>query len=533
MKLCHYYSQNCDFIKENGIQPCCVSHLLEMFKKLSQILIDNNIFFFITYGTLLGYERHNGIIPWDDDLDIMCVGSDKLKILYLCKLLLPDYDVQRHIGGSVNEKYPQYDYIAIYYSKINRNHVDIGFLEKINDNYMIDSTVEQAIQIEKNGLINKYKKHLFPVKYLLPLKETTFYNIKCYVPNKSLELLKHSYGEDVMIQTYIKDKHIAGNIQDLTKSDKNIFLPAKTLEFNKIENPTSNNIHKILIINIEKRKDRLYNTIQECNKINVMCKEQKAVEGNILKKEELINSGIIKNKELQMNEYGCYLSHVNCLIEIAKDNDEDHLYIIVEDDIKFIDSFNTIIDDNIEYIRKNKGIYLLGGILYNTLQYDNIYKNIYDTGLTTGTWAYLLDTTIAKKILDKILPIIIQYDLVVTAPNIKKYPTNIKYSNVLSETIKKYSIFDNNQKFEIVNNFSRFGIVKEYSTFNNDSTSAKDYIKNYEKVNTKYYAKVNTKDYAKVNKKINKKLYTIFKWYLCIIIMIIIMMIIYKVYKRK
>lgn len=45
MKLCHYYSQNCDFIKENGIQPCCVSHLLEMFKKLSQILIDNNIFF--------------------------------------------------------------------------------------------------------------------------------------------------------------------------------------------------------------------------------------------------------------------------------------------------------------------------------------------------------------------------------------------------------------------------------------------------------------------------------------------------------
>ena len=43
----------------------------------------------------------------------MCLGSDKLKILYLCKLLLPDYDVQRHIGGGVNEKYPQYDYIAI------------------------------------------------------------------------------------------------------------------------------------------------------------------------------------------------------------------------------------------------------------------------------------------------------------------------------------------------------------------------------------------------------------------------------------
>ena len=77
----------------------------------------------------------------------------------------------------------------------------------------------------------------------------------------------------------------------------------------------------------------------------------------------------------------------------------------------------------------------------------------------------------------------------------------------MSKTIKKYSIFDNN---EIVNNLSKFGIVKEYSTLENDSTT------------------------AKVNKKVNKKLYTIFKWYLCIIIIImIIIMIIYKVYKRK
>ena len=93
---------------------------------------------------------------------------------------------------------------------------------------MIDSTVEQAIQIEKNGLIDKYKKHIFPVKYLLPLKETRFYNIKCYVPKKSLELLKHMYGEDVMNQTYIKDKHIAGgNTEDLTKSDKIYFYLQK------------------------------------------------------------------------------------------------------------------------------------------------------------------------------------------------------------------------------------------------------------------------------------------------------------------
>jgi len=479
---CHSYSKECDFIKENGIKPCCVSHLLEIFEKLSKILRDNNIFFYITYGTLLGHERHNGIIPWDDDLDIMCLGKDKMKILYLCQLLLPDYDVKRVTGGKTKQKYPEYDYCSIYYSKSNRNHVDIGFLEQIDDNYFIDSTVNQAKYIKEKGRIYDYKGWIVPIKYLLPLKEIEFYNIKCYKPNKSIELLKFWYNEDVMYQTYIKDRHIAGNIGDLVKSDKNIFIPAIPLKNPKvIIKPTSNHIYKVLIINIEKRKDRLYQTIEQCNKINVYSEQQKAVEGHTLNKENLISSGVIKNKNMHINEYGCYLSHVNCLLKISNDTNKNNLYIIVEDDIEFIDSFNRIINDNIKYIRENEGIYLLGGILYNKNQYNQIHKNIYDVGLSTGTWAYLLNSTIAKKILDNILPIILPYDLVVTVPNdLDKYPTNKQYSDVLYKKIKKYCIFDNNNK--IFDN-NRFGIVKELSTGRNESSSSTDYIHTSKNVN--------------------------------------------------
>lgn len=43
--------------------------LLEMAKAIRDILTAYDIPYFITYGTLLGAVRHQGFIPWDDDLD--------------------------------------------------------------------------------------------------------------------------------------------------------------------------------------------------------------------------------------------------------------------------------------------------------------------------------------------------------------------------------------------------------------------------------------------------------------------------------
>ena len=52
--------------------------MLEMLKFLDKICKDNNITYFIAYGTLLGAKRHSGFIPWDDDADII-ISPDGLK----------------------------------------------------------------------------------------------------------------------------------------------------------------------------------------------------------------------------------------------------------------------------------------------------------------------------------------------------------------------------------------------------------------------------------------------------------------------
>ena len=52
--------------------------------QVKRICEHNNFKYFLTYGTLLGAIRHNGFIPWDDDLDIMMPRSDYERFIQFC-----------------------------------------------------------------------------------------------------------------------------------------------------------------------------------------------------------------------------------------------------------------------------------------------------------------------------------------------------------------------------------------------------------------------------------------------------------------
>ena len=61
-----------DFKERKDIQ-------LEMLKEIDAFCKANQIRYSLAFGTLLGAIRHQGFIPWDDDLDIMMPLPDMLK----------------------------------------------------------------------------------------------------------------------------------------------------------------------------------------------------------------------------------------------------------------------------------------------------------------------------------------------------------------------------------------------------------------------------------------------------------------------
>jgi lipopolysaccharide cholinephosphotransferase len=65
--------------------------MLDIFILVDSICQKHNIRYWISSGTLLGSVRHQGFIPWDDDLDIMVYFPDYQKLLKLLEIELPDF----------------------------------------------------------------------------------------------------------------------------------------------------------------------------------------------------------------------------------------------------------------------------------------------------------------------------------------------------------------------------------------------------------------------------------------------------------
>ena len=87
--------------------------LLGILKKIKEICDENNIHWFVAYGSCIGAVRHKGMIPWDDDIDICMPRPDYDRFVEICRKT----DLGNHELAVINEFPEYYEFIIRLFDK--------------------------------------------------------------------------------------------------------------------------------------------------------------------------------------------------------------------------------------------------------------------------------------------------------------------------------------------------------------------------------------------------------------------------------
>ena len=157
----------------NDVQKC----ILDIFKEVAGICKRNEIPYYAIGGTCIGAARHNGFIPWDDDLDIAVPIEDFKRLREALTEELPNY---YNVHDSYNKK--QYHYVFMKVQDDRTTFIQDS-MKDFADGYMgvfVDIMPLAGVPSEKNAR-SKY------------IKKLTFYqmlNVARRFPSSSLSSIK-------------------------------------------------------------------------------------------------------------------------------------------------------------------------------------------------------------------------------------------------------------------------------------------------------------------------------------------------------
>ena len=203
----------------------------------TQALSAYNISYFVSEGTLIGYWRHHGMIPWDDDVD-MYIDSEKWPLARQVLSCLPD--IQMNMGSD-------------YMWKLFHKDADLWQGEDFIKFPFIDVFLYRKDSVHVWPLTIWLKTVLItPVDLVFPPTKGIFEGFPVDIPRKPTEILRLEYGGSVMYDCY--SRTFKRRERFLVPLPERTHLPCSVLE----------NFYPFVS---RKKVDKLTNTVLEERKI--------------------------------------------------------------------------------------------------------------------------------------------------------------------------------------------------------------------------------------------------------------------------
>lgn len=154
-----------------------INNIYKLLQNIHLLFEKEKIEYIMTGGTLLGAVRHQGIIPWDNDADLIVLNEEPDNLLLVLNNNLQKYNIvsKKHIKGNL---------IQVYFKNHPKTMIDIFFVNKKSNKY----TYRFPYNIQ-------YNKEYFLHDEIYPIKTYKFGELILYGPNNPFNYLTRTYND--------------------------------------------------------------------------------------------------------------------------------------------------------------------------------------------------------------------------------------------------------------------------------------------------------------------------------------------------
>ena len=195
------------------VSEALVQELYQILKDTTELLDKHGIRYVIDGGTVLGAVRHGGLIPWDDDADLLVLQEDESKIMGL---------VEEFFKMGYTIKYTGTMYVVTYQGTNDTPpFIDIMIIKK--------NSISNTYEYTNSVLRSTFSKEWYPAEYLFPRKSYDFGPLKLWGPNNAMWYLDHYYGTRWRTHAPVynhSNNHISGGLKTIDVLTEELQKPA-------------------------------------------------------------------------------------------------------------------------------------------------------------------------------------------------------------------------------------------------------------------------------------------------------------------